>query len=260
MLELIDSHCHMDVEQFDADRADTLERAFAAGVRALVVPGIRIPDMPRVIQLAEAHPQVFIGVGVHPHEAHTWTDACGDKLREWAKHPKVVAIGEIGLDHYYPEPPRDVQHRVMVEQVRIAKEVGKPIIVHDRDAHGETLELLKAELDPTVGGVMHCFSGSYEFALECIKAGMVISFAGSLTFKNAHNLQEAAARLPLDKLLIETDSPYLAPVPHRGKRNEPSFVADVARKLSELQAVSVEEVARVTAANARRLFKLPENA
>jgi TatD DNase family protein len=257
MLELIDSHCHMDVEQFDEDRQATLERAFAAGVRSMVVPGIRVPDMPRVLALADGYPQIYIGVGVHPHEAHTWTAEDADKLRAWAKHPKVVAIGEIGIDHYYPEPPRDVQHRVMVEQVRLAKELKKPIIVHDRDAHQEVLELLKAELDPLVGGVMHCFSGSYEFALECIKLGMIISFAGSVTFKNAVNLQEAATRLPLDKLMIETDSPYLAPVPYRGKRNEPAHVAEVARKLAELRGISTEEVARQTAANAQKLFRLP---
>jgi TatD DNase family protein len=257
MLELVDSHCHLDVEQFDDDRAAMIERAFAAGVKAMVVPGIKVPDMPRVLALADGYPEIYIGVGVHPHEAHNWTAEDADKLRHWAKHAKVVAIGEIGLDHYYPEPPRDVQHRVMVEQVRLASELGKPIIVHDRDAHGEVLELLKAHLDPAVGGVMHCFSGSYEFALACIKAGMVISFAGSVTFKNAHNLQEAAAKLPLDKVLIETDSPYLAPVPHRGKRNEPAHVADVARKLAELHGIDVEEVARVTSANARRLFGLP---
>jgi TatD DNase family protein len=257
MLELVDSHCHLDVEQFDGDREAMIERAFAAGVRTMVVPGIRVPDMPRVLALADGYPEIYIGVGVHPHEAHTWTPEDGPQLREWAKHPKVVAIGEIGLDHYYPEPPREIQHRVMVEQVQIAGELGKPIIVHDRDAHGEVLELLKQHLDPQAGGVMHCFSGSYEFALACIKLGMVISFAGSVTFKNAHNLQEAASKLPLDKLLIETDSPYLAPVPHRGKRNEPAHVADVARKLAELQGVSPEEVARVTSANARRLFRLP---
>ncbi|MDB5102294.1 MAG: hydrolase, TatD family [Cyanobacteria bacterium RYN_339] len=257
MLELVDSHCHLDVEQFDQDRAAMIERAFTAGVRAMVVPGIRMPDMPRVLALAEGYPQIYIGVGVHPHEAHNWTPDDAATLREWAKHPKVVAIGEIGLDHYYPEPPRDVQHRVMVEQVRLAGELGKPIIVHDRDAHGEVFDLMKAHLDPQAGGVMHCFSGSYEFALECIKLGLVISFAGSVTFKNAHNLQEAAAKLPLDKILIETDSPYLAPVPHRGKRNEPSNVAEVARKLAELQGVPVEEVARITSANARRLFRLP---
>jgi TatD DNase family protein len=247
----------MDVEQFDDDRPATLERAFAAGVRSMVVPGIRVADLPRVIALAEQYEQIFVGVGVHPHEAHTWTDEDASQLRAWAKHPKVVAIGEIGIDHYYPEPPRDVQYRVMVAQVRLAKELQKPIIVHDRDAHDEVLALLVAELDPQVGGVMHCFSGSYEFALECIKLGMVISFAGSVTFKNAVNLQEAAAKLPLDKLLIETDSPYLAPVPFRGKRNEPAHVAEVARKLAELRGITVEEVARATAANAQKLFRLP---
>lgn len=257
MLELIDSHCHLDVPQFDADRDEALARAFDAGVRQILVPGIAVEDMPRVLKLAEAQPHIFVGVGVHPHEAHTWTDDTADKLRQWARHDKVVAIGEIGLDHYYPEPPRDVQHHAMTQQVRLAAELGKPVIVHDRDAHGETLALLQAELDPQAGGVMHCFSGSLEFARACIKAGMLISFSGSVTFKNAHNLQEAAQHLPLDKILIETDSPYLAPIPYRGKRNEPAYVAQVAHKIAELQGLDVEEVARVTTANARRLFRLP---
>jgi TatD DNase family protein len=168
----------------------------------------------------------------------------------------VVAIGEIGLDYYY-DYPRDTQHDVIRQQIRFAREVGKPIIVHNRDAHGDTLQVLKEELDPAVGGVMHCFSGSLELARECIKLGMVISFAGPVTFKNAHHLQDVAKNLPLESLLIETDSPYLAPTPYRGKRNEPAFVAEVAKKLAELHGISVEELARHTTANTRRLFRIP---
>lgn len=256
MLELIDSHCHLDTEPFDADRDEMMQRAFDAGVKAMVVPGIAIADMPRVLALAERFPQIYVGVGVHPHEATTWTDATREQLRHWASHPKVVAIGEIGLDYHY-DYPRDVQRHVITEQVRLAAELKKPVIVHDREAHGDTLEILARELDRSAGGVMHCFSGSLEFARECIKLGMVISFAGSVTFKNAHNLQEAAQHLPLDQILIETDSPYLAPVPYRGKRNEPAYVRQVAEKIAELQGVSVEEVARAATANTRRIFRLP---
>lgn len=255
-LQLIDSHCHLDVEQFDEDREAMLARAAEAGVVAMVVPGITEADMPRVLAMADRYAPIYVGVGIHPHEVLNWHDGTMDRLREWVKHPKVVAIGEIGLDYYY-DYPRDKQLDVIRQQIRFAREVGKPIIVHNRDAHGDTLQVLKEELDPAIGGVMHCFSGSLELARACIKLGMVISFAGPVTFKNAHNLQDVVKQLPLEHLLIETDSPYLAPTPHRGKRNEPAFVAEVAKKLAELHGVSVEAIAEATTANTRRLFRLP---
>ena len=257
MIELIDSHCHLDVEQFDDDREAMIQRAAEAGVVAMVVPGINEADIPRVLALAEKHPQIYVGVGIHPHETETWRDGVIDELRSWVKHPKVVAIGEIGLDYYYQDYPREVQLHMIRQQVRFAREAGKPIIVHDRDAHGDVLEVLKSELDPAIGGVMHCFSGSGEFARECMQLGMMISFAGPVTFKNATKLQEAARSVPLDHLLIETDSPYLTPTPYRGKRNEPAYVRHVAEKLAELHGVSLEELARHTTANTRKLFKLP---
>lgn len=256
MLELIDSHCHLDVPQFDEDREAMIERARAAGLKAMIIPGITPADMPRVLAMADRYPEIFIAVGVHPHEVGAWDDTTMAQLREWAAHPKAVAIGEIGLDYYY-DYPRDQQLAMIRTQIRFAREVGKPIVVHNRDAHGDTLQVLKEELDPAVGGVMHCFSGSLELAKECMKLGMMISFAGPVTFKNAANLQEVARNIPLDKLLIETDSPYLAPTPYRGKRNEPAYVAQVAEKLAELHGITPEAMAKQTADNTRRLFRLP---
>lgn len=254
---LVDTHVHLDVPKFDGDRPEVLARARAAGVGAFIVPGICMEDLPRVLALAEQEPDVFAAVGIHPHEAHTWQAGWAEELARLAAHPKVVAIGELGQDFFYPEPSRELQLAAMVAQVRLAGELGKPIIVHDREAHGAVLEVLKAHLSKEAGGVMHCFSGSTEFALECIKLGMAISFAGSLTFKNAPNLQEAAQRLPLEHLLVETDGPYLAPIPHRGQRNEPAFVRHTALKLAELRGLDLEEVAEATTARARALFRLP---
>jgi TatD DNase family protein len=255
---LIDSHCHIDTASFEGDRDAMLERATAAGVTAMIVPGISILEMPGVIALADKYPQIFIGVGIHPQEADAWNDAMIDQLRLWAKHPKVVAIGEIGLDYHYEDGASKAQQdHVMRSQTRLAKELNKPIIVHDRDAHDATLQLLKEELDPVAGGVMHCFSGSLELAKACIELGMYISFAGPLTYKNAQELREVARQLPLEHLLIETDSPYLAPAPYRGKRNEPAHVAFVAAQLAELHGVNEETVREITSANTRRLFRLP---
>lgn len=253
---MIDTHCHLDVPAFDADRAEVWARAKEAGLTACIVPGIAVEDLPRVLALAETEPGLFAGVGIHPHECESWTPAVAARVRELAGHPKVVAIGEIGLDYHY-DYPKDRQKEAFAEQIRLAGELGLPIIVHDREAHGDVLEALKAGLSRESGGVMHCFSGSYEFALECVKLGMAISFAGSVTFKNAATLQDVAARLPLEHLLVETDAPYMTPVPHRGKRNEPAMVAHTAAKLAELHGVPVEEVARITTENARRLFRLP---
>ena len=257
MPTLVDTHCHLDVPQFDDDRAEMLARARQAGVGTMIVPGIAIPDMPRVLAMAEGHADIFVGVGVHPHEASTWTAETLGQLRGWAASPKVVAIGEIGLDYYYDHAPKDVQQQVFRDQIRLAGELGKPVIVHNRDSHGDVLRILQENLDPAAGGVMHCFSGSLELAKACIAIGMYISFAGPLTFKNATSLQAVAAGLPLDRLLVETDSPYLAPVPHRGKRNEPMHVGHVARKLAELHGLDEDAVVQATTQNAKKLFRLP---
>lgn len=256
MPTLIDTHCHLDVPAFDEDREAMLARARAAGVGAMIVPGIAIPDMPRVLAIADAQPDIWIGVGVHPHEATSWTAETEGQLRTWAGHPKVVAIGEIGLDYHYDYAPRDTQKTVLIAQLKLAGELGKPVIIHNRESTGDMLELLETHMSRDSAGVMHCFSGSLETARQCIAMGMYISFAGPLTFKNAVSLQEVAAALPLDRLLIETDSPYLAPVPHRGKRNEPAHVAAVAAKLAELHVKDPAEIARITAANAKKLFRL----
>ncbi|MEB3195826.1 MAG: TatD family hydrolase [Candidatus Sericytochromatia bacterium] len=253
---LFDTHCHLDVPAFDADREEMLQRARRGGVGTMLVPGISLPDLPRVLALAEREPDVWAAVGVHPHEAASWTPQAIDALRALALHPKVAAIGEMGLDYYYPEPPREIQREAFAAQVQLAAELGKPIIVHDRDSHADVLAILTNHLNREVGGVMHCFSGSPEFARECVAIGMFISFAGPVTFKNAHHLQQAAASVPLDRLLVETDSPYLAPVPHRGKRNEPAHVVHVAEKLASLHGLAPDEMIRRTRENGRRLFGL----
>ncbi|MEB3285651.1 MAG: TatD family hydrolase [Candidatus Sericytochromatia bacterium] len=257
MERLIDTHCHLDVPQFDSDRNEVLARARMAGVCALIVPGISLGDMPRVLALADSQADIYAGVGVHPHEAASWNTESLDLLRGFLSHPKVVAVGEIGLDYYYPEPAREIQQQAFRAQVQLAADVGLPIIVHDRESHGDILSILQQTLNRRVGGVMHCFSGSGEFAGECVEIGMYISFAGPVTFKNAEKLQRAAGVVPLERLLIETDSPYLAPVPHRGRRNEPAHVLHVAEKLAEIHGISAAEMIRVTRENAERLFSLP---
>ncbi len=257
VLGLIDSHCHLDVEAFDGDRDEVIARAQASGVVAMVVPSITRSDWDRVLGLTNACEAVFAAVGVHPHEALTWDERSVDWIREAATHPKVVAVGEIGLDYHYDFAPRELQKTVMRDQVRLAAELDLPIIVHDRDAHGDVLALLTENLNRRSGGVMHCFSGSLELAEACMALGMVISFAGPVTFKNAVNLQAVASAVPLSHLLIETDSPYLAPVPRRGKRNEPAHVVHVAEQIARLKGVAFEELARITAENTRRVFRIP---
>ena len=251
---LTDTHAHLDFPQFDDDREEVIARALAAGVGIIINVGTDLASSRRAVTLAEAYPQIYAAVGVHPHDAKTLTDEALAELGELARHPKVVAIGEIGLDFYRDLSPRNVQREAFERQLALAQELGKPVIIHDREAHAEVMAILRRW--PGLRGVLHCFSGDLDMAHEAIEMGFYISVAGPVTFKNARRLPEIVRQLPLERLLIETDCPYLAPHPYRGRRNEPAYVRLVAQKVAELKGMSLERVARVTTANARQLFGL----
>jgi TatD DNase family protein len=256
----IDSHCHLDNEQFAPDRDETIQRALDAGVELMVAIGTGDgpPDLEAGILLADRYAQICCTVGIHPHDAAKATPQIFKNLEQLLKHPKVVAIGEIGLDYHYDHSPRDVQHDVFIEQMRIAKNAGKPIVIHTREAWDDTLSVLAAHWSPgslkKPGGIMHCFSGTPVEAARSLELGFYLSFGGILTFPKSLDIQEAARRAPADRILIETDAPYLAPVPKRGRRNEPAFVVETARKLADLRGVSLESIAATTTANCRTLL------
>ncbi len=250
---MIDSHCHLDSKDFDADRDEVIERAIAAGIEHMVAIGTGSgpPDLEAGIRLADKYPQFFATAGVHPHDASKADDESFKKLAELLKHPKVVALGEIGLDYHYDFSPRDTQRAVFIEQMRIAADANKPIVIHTREAWDDTLALLKQHWRG--GGIMHCFSGGPAEARQALDLGFHLSFGGIVTFPKALNVQESARVTPAGRLLIETDAPYLAPVPKRGKRNEPAFVVETARKLAALRGESLQSIAATTTANFRRL-------
>jgi len=255
---LVDSHCHLDNEQFDPDREAVIERARAAGVERMVVIGTGEgpPDLEAGIRLADRYDPIYATVGIHPHDASKATSDTYKRLRDLLRHPKVIALGEIGLDYHYDHSPREVQREVFLEQMLLAGEARKPIVIHTREAWEDTIALLEIYWRPHgLGGIMHCFSGGPDEAALCLDLGFYLSFGGIVTFPKAANVQDAARQAPADKILIETDAPYLAPVPHRGKRNEPAFVAETARKLAELRGISAEEIARVTTANFQALCR-----
>jgi len=256
---VIDSHCHLDNPQFDPDREAVIARALAAGVERMVVIGTGEgpPDLKAGIRLADRHESIYATVGVHPHDASTATRETYRELRELLKHPKVIAMGEIGLDYHYDHSPRDVQRDIFLKQMLIAGEARKPIVIHTREAWEDTIALLEVYWRPYgLGGIMHCFSGGPPQAALCLDLGFHLSFGGIITFPKASEVQEAARQTPADRILVETDAPYLAPVPHRGKRNEPAFIAQTARKLAELRGVTPEEIARTTTENFQRLCKI----
>lgn len=254
---LIDTHCHLDATRFDEDRAAVLARARAAGVRRMVTIGCDEESSRRALGLAATHDDVFASVGVHPHEAAAAPEGFDETLEALSQHERCVAIGECGLDYYYDHSPRERQREVFARQVALARKVRKPLVVHVRDAWSDTLDVLHAEGARDAGGVIHCFSGSLEDAERSLELGFYLSIPGIVTFKSPGDLPEVVKRVPLDRLLVETDSPYLAPAPYRGKRNEPAYVLEVARKVAELRDMSLEEIVEVTGKNARTLFGLP---
>lgn len=252
---LIDSHCHLDAKRFDEDRSAMIDRARAAGVERMVTIGCDVENSRRALGLAATHADVFASVGVHPHEAGEAQTGFADELRQLSSHPKCVAIGECGLDFYYDHSPRERQAEVFSEQIALGRELNKPLVVHVRDAWEECLAQLKSERAHS--GVIHCFTSTWEHAQAALKLGFYISIPGIVTFKKAGELPDVVPKIPLDRLLVETDSPFLAPMPYRGKRNEPAYVAHVAEKVAQLRQMPVAELKEATGANARRLFGLP---
>ncbi|HEX3044435.1 MAG TPA: TatD family hydrolase, partial [Bacillota bacterium] len=256
----IDSHAHLNDPDFKDDYHDVIANAVANQVGAIVVVGFDLESSQKAVELAATEPMIWAAVGIHPHDAKNWSPTIATELKILLQRPKVVALGEIGLDYHYNYSPKDEQIQAFRDQLRMAGELQKPVIIHNREAHGDTMTILEETLRETgerkflASGVMHCFGGSREVAVQCLQLGLLVSFAGPLTFTNAVKLREVASGLPMDKILIETDSPYLSPHPFRGKRNEPGRVGLVGSKLAEIKGISVEEVMQVTTDNCRTLF------
>ena len=256
----IDSHAHIDGDEFDADRKEVIERAQAAGVSFILNVGTGDPHsgaFERAVELGKTHESVYTAIGTHPHDARLYDDAAEEKIKNLINNEHVIAWGEIGLDFHYDNSPRDVQIDVFKRQLRAAHECDLPVVIHTREAETETIEILQSEYKGAHRrGVFHCFSGSRELAERAIDIGFMISFSGIVTFKKAEELREVARQVPLDRLLIETDCPYLTPIPYRGKRNEPAYVVEVARCLAGLHGVDIEEIGRITSENFNRFFGL----
>lgn len=258
----LDSHAHLDDSDFDADRAAAIERARAAGLGYILVAGGGTgPDrLDSPLAVAESRNWIYASVGVHPHEAQHFTDSHAEKILALARHPKVVAVGEIGLDYYYDHSPRDVQKQVLIRQMQLARELRRPIIIHCRDAWEDLREIVRLHWSASgLGGILHCFTSTVEDARAFIEWGFLISFAGNLTFKKFEDLRKVASQLPADSLLTETDSPYLAPVPYRGKRNEPAYVRLVTQELARLRNSTEEEIAVQVLANFKRFLAKPSD-
>ncbi|MEZ5400306.1 MAG: TatD family hydrolase [Bryobacteraceae bacterium] len=255
----IDSHCHLDDECFAIDRDAVIGRALDAGVRMMMTIGTGSgpPDLEAAIRLADNHDCVWATVGVHPHDAGKAAPETFRRLESLLRHPKVLALGEIGLDYHYDHAPRDVQRRVFEAQLDIALRAGKPIVIHTREAWEDTFAILEKRWIPEAGGIMHCFSGGPLEAERSLGLGFHLSFSGIVTYPKATEVQQAAAIVPLDRLLVETDAPYLAPAPHRGKRNEPAFVVETATRIAALRGVSAEAIGEAAARNFADLFRLP---
>ena len=255
---IFDSHAHYNDSRFAEDRFAVLDAMPGKNVGYIMNVADSMDSLDRVMELAEKYPFVWASVGVHPEAAGNLTDADMEVLREYTKHEKVKAIGEIGLDYYYDDVEKSIQKKWFSRQIELAKEVDLPIIVHDRDAHGDCLDILRASGAMDVGGILHCFSGSREMARDVLNLGMYIGIGGTLTFKNARKVREVAEYVPMDRIVLETDCPYLAPEPHRGERNSSAYLSEVVKAIAAIKEVSEEEVEAVTWGNACRLFDLPE--
>ena len=260
-MELFDSHCHIDGPQFDADREALHARMLEAGVTRCAVIGTDLASSRKAIDYAAAHPGCVAAIGYHPGDCAPYAGQADlDVLATWSREDAVRAIGEIGLDYHWPDnPSHEMQQRVCADQIELAWQLGLPCAFHVREAHGDMLALLRAHRSHLTGGIMHCFSGSWETARDYLDLGYCISFAGPVTFKNARKLHEAAARCPADRLLIETDSPYMAPEPVRGTRNEPANVRHIAEHIARLRGCTAEEIAALTTANACRVYGIPKD-
>ncbi len=256
-LRFFDTHCHLNDAELRDELPEVLARARAAGVLEMANIGYDGPSSELAVRQAEENEGVYAVVGVHPHDADKVDGLLLEKIYNWARHPKVLAIGEIGLDYYRDLSPRDLQEEVFVAQLDLAQELGKPIVIHDRDAHADLLSILKREGAGKDGGIIHCFSSGTDMARQCIKMGFHIALGGTVTYKNARHAVEVARDIPLDRLLLETDCPYLSPHPFRGKRNEPSRIPLIAERIAEIRGISVEELARVCTQNAHDVYRLP---
>jgi TatD DNase family protein len=253
---LIDSHAHLEMPEFKKDLEAVIQRAKESGIEYIFTVGTEKKDWKRALEIANSYLSIYAILGVHPHNAKEIDDQTYPMLKELCRSGKVKAYGEIGLDFFRNLSPRDIQLKRFREQIGLAKELGLPIVVHDREAHQETLGILKSEKAEECGGIIHCFSGDFEMAKVCIDMGFYISIPGSITFKNAAGLREIVKKIPLEFLLVETDAPFLTPVPFRGKRNEPSYVRYTAQKLAEIKNIPFEKVAEVTTENALRVYRL----
>ncbi|MRZ81692.1 YchF/TatD family DNA exonuclease [Paeniclostridium sordellii] len=254
---LFDSHAHLNDERFDEDREELINSLKAKGVDLVLNPGACIETSKSSVELANKYDFIYAAVGVHPHDVGEMTEDDIEILRKLAlENEKVKAIGEIGLDYYYDNSPREIQKKWFKRQIELANELKLPIIIHDRDAHGDTFEIIKNTKSPEIGCVLHCYSGNVELAKEYVKMGCYISIPGTVTFKNNKKTREVAKEIPLEYLLIETDSPYMAPEPHRGKRNDPSLVQFVADKIAQEKGISYEQVCEATKENAKRFFNI----
>ncbi|WP_458120591.1 TatD family hydrolase [Paenibacillus sp. Z6-24] len=251
---LFDTHTHLDSKDFDGDRKEVIERAYANGVTRMVNVGFDRETIPTTMELVEAYDFIYAAVGWHPVEAITMQPGDLEWIESLCKHEKVVAIGEIGLDYHWDKSPKEVQHRVLREQIGLARSINMPIVIHNREAHEDIVRILREEKASEVGGIMHSFSGSWETAKMCLDMGFHLSFGGPITFKNAKQPKEVLQQVPMDRLLLETDSPYLTPHPYRGKRNESAHVRLVAETAAELKGVSLEEISEITTKNALTLF------
>ncbi|AIZ58815.1 MULTISPECIES: TatD family hydrolase [Bacillus] len=253
---LFDTHAHLNAEQYNEDLEQVIERAKSEKVEKIVVVGFDRPTITRAMELIEEYDFIYAAIGWHPVDAIDMTDEDLAWIKDLSQHEKVVAIGEMGLDYYWDKSPKDVQKEVFRRQIALAKEVNLPIVIHNRDATEDVVTILKEEGAAEVGGIMHCFTGSLETAKVCMDMNFYISFGGPVTFKNAKKPKEVVKEIPSDRLLIETDCPYLTPVPFRGKRNEPSYVKYIAEQIAELREISFEELAELTTKNAKKVFRI----
>ena len=256
---LIDTHAHLDMEDFDKDRDQVLERALQGGISHIISIGIDFSSSLKALQLANKYDFVYSSIGYHPHNSNDLDQQALKELRKLVSEPKIIAWGEIGLDFYRRHSPPQKQMEAFRQQLELAIDFDLPVIIHDRDAHEELLKILKRVRKERPRGVIHCFSGDYDLAMVLIEMGYFISIPGTVTYKNALQVQDVASRIPLEYLLLETDAPFLAPVPKRGKRNEPLFVTYTAQKIAQLRNMDFQEVTHRTSENAKRLFNLPDN-
>lgn len=252
---IVDSHCHLNMKEFHDDLDDVIARSVANGVTHMQTICTKLEDLPGILEITEKYPNVFASVGVHPHDGDEAEDLHPDTLIALSKHPKIIGLGETGLDYYYEHSNRVNQKNAFLSHIHASQETGLPVIIHTRDADADTIDILEAEMkNKSFPGLIHCFSSTEELAFKCLDLGMYISISGIITFKNAESIRDTVSKIPLDRLLVETDAPYLSPIPMRGKRNEPAFTRYVAEKIAEIKGVLPEIIFQQTTSNFFTLF------